>query len=223
MTPQDPSDISRMRISDADRDRAASVLNEAFADGRLSPQEHSDRLDAIYAAKTQADIVPVVSDLPGAAAALASSPGELASADDFGTVAKPGKPARVVNVFSGTTRKGAWRVPRAMQTIDIFGGTELDLREAVLPGKEISIRAICVLGGVDITIPPEMHVIDSGWALLGGREIAPDTDESADPDAPVLRISGVTILGGISVRRKRRKSEKQRRELDDKRRRELDG
>ena len=213
-----------MRISDADRDRAASVLNEAFADGRLSPQEHSDRLDAIYAARTQADIVPVVSDLPGAAAALASSSDELARADDFGSVAKLGKPVRVVNVFSGTTRKGAWRVPRAMETIDVFGGTELDLREAVLPGKEISIRAICVFGGVEITVPPEMHVIDSGWALLGGREIAPDTDESADPDAPVLRISGVTILGGISVRRKRRKSDKQRRELgDDKRRRELDG
>jgi DUF1707 SHOCT-like domain len=203
-----------MRISDADRDRAASVLNEAFADGRLSPQEHSDRLDAIYAARTQADIVPVVSDLPGAAAALASLSGELARADDFGSVAKLGKPARVVNVFSGTSRKGVWRVPRAMETIDVFGGTELDLREAVLPGKEISIRAICVFGGVEITVPPEMHVIDSGWALLGGREIAPDTDESADPDAPVLRISGVTILGGISVRRKRRKSDKRRRELD---------
>src|SRR5215472_4370951 len=138
MTSQDPSDISRMRISDADRDRAASVLNEAFADGRLSPQEHSDRLDAIYAARTQADIVPLVSDLPGAKAALASSSGELATTTDFGSVAKLGKPARVVNIFSGTTKKGRWLVPRAMETIDVFGGTELDLRDAVLPGKEIS-------------------------------------------------------------------------------------
>lgn len=203
-----------MRISDADRDRAASVLNEAFADGRLSPQEHSDRLDAIYAARTQADIMPLVSDLPGAKAALARSSGDLATATDFGSVTKLGKPARVVNIFSGTTKKGRWLVPREMETIDIFGGTELDLRDAVLPGKEISIRAICILGGIEITIPPEMHVIDTGWALLGGREIAPDTDESADPDAPVLVISGLTILGGVSVRRKRRKADKQRRELE---------
>jgi hypothetical protein len=214
MTTQDPSDISRMRISDADRDRAASVLNDAFADGRLSPQEHSDRIDAIYAAKTQADIVPLVSDLPGASAALVSSQGELTRTADFGSVAEFGKPARMVNVFSGTSRKGPWRAPRAMETINIFGGTELDLREAVLPAKEISIRAICVLGGVEITVPPEMHVVDTGWALLGGREIASDTDESSDPDAPVLRISGLTILGGISVRRKRRKGDKQRRELE---------
>jgi hypothetical protein len=207
-----------MRISDADRDRAASVLNDAFAEGRLSPQEHSDRLDAIYAAKTQADIVPLVSDLPGATGALASSSSELARTADIGSVAEIGKPARVVNVLSGTTRNGSWRAPRRLDTINILGGTDLDLRYAVLPGKEISIRAVCLLGGVDITVPPEMHVIDTGWALLGGREIPPDTDESADPDAPVLRISGLTILGGLSVRRKSRKNRK-----GDKQRRELEG
>ncbi len=206
-----------MRISDADRDRAASVLNDAFADGRLSPQEHSDRLDAVYAAKTQADIVPLVRDLPGATAALARSTGQLAGTPEGGSVAEFGEPVRVVNVFSGTERKGSWRVPASMESINIFGGTELDLRDAVLPGKEVRIRAVCVLGGIEITVPPEMHVIDTGWALLGGREIPPDTDESADPDAPVLRVSGLTILGGMSVRRKNRKtrkSDKQRRELD---------
>jgi Domain of unknown function (DUF1707) len=35
---------SRLRASDADRDRAASVLNEALAEGRLTPEEHSGRL-----------------------------------------------------------------------------------------------------------------------------------------------------------------------------------
>jgi hypothetical protein len=55
---------SRLRASDADRDRAASVLNEALAEGRLTPEEHSERLDSIYAAKTQADLVPVLEDLP---------------------------------------------------------------------------------------------------------------------------------------------------------------
>src|SRR5215472_17169011 len=133
MTSQDPSEISRMRISDADRDRAASVLNEAFADGRLTPQEHSDRLDAIYAAKTQADILPLFSDLPGAADALASAPSSLSARLRGGSVAQAGKPVRMVCVFSGITRKGAWRVPSRIDAVTIFGGGYLDLREAVLP------------------------------------------------------------------------------------------
>src|SRR5215470_17022152 len=106
-----------MRISDADRDRAASVLNEAFADGRLTPQEHSERLDAIYAAKTQADILPLFSDLPGAADALASAPGSLSSRYAGGSVARAGKPTLMVGVFSGITRKGAWRVPAQIDAV----------------------------------------------------------------------------------------------------------
>jgi hypothetical protein len=217
VTVPDPSDISRLRISDADRDRAASFLGNALAEGRLTAQEHSDRLDVIYAAKTQADIEPAVNDLPGAAAALASRDGAVAWAPPAGSPATEqaftGQPAKMVAVLSGIQRKGAWRVPREINAVNVVGGTELDLREAILPAREIRIRAICILGGMEITVPPEMHVIDNGWALLGGREIPPESTESASPDAPVLRLTGVSILGGIEVRRKRRKDDGSRRGL----------
>ena len=44
------------------------MLNEALAEGRLTAEEHSERLDSIYAAKTQADLVPLLEDLPAPAA-----------------------------------------------------------------------------------------------------------------------------------------------------------
>lgn len=201
---ESPNDISRMRISDADRDRAASVLSNALAEGRLSPQEHSDRLDAIYAAKVHADIAPIVSDLPGASAAIAAQNSALARADYLGTVEPRGKRARLVALFGGITRKGRWQVPADMEAITVFGGADFDLRQAVFPPGEARLRTICLLGGVDIKVPPEVHVIDDGWAILGGREIPPDTAESSRPDAPVLRLTGITILGGISVRRRAR-------------------
>jgi hypothetical protein len=206
VTPQDPSDISRMRISDADRDRAASILSDALAEGRLSAEEHSERLDAIYAAKTGADLVPVVSDIPGATAALATQAGPLAR-EAAARPAGNGERGRLIAVFSGIERTGRWRAPQEIEAVSVLGGMDLDLREAVLPAREIHIRATCILGGVDLTVPPEMHVIDNGWALLGGREIPPDSPESASPDAPVLRLTGFSILGGISVKRKRRKGD----------------
>jgi hypothetical protein len=49
-----------------------------------------------------------------------------------------------------------------------------------------------------------MHVIDEGWALFGGREMPPDSDESAAQGAPVLRVTGVSIFGMITVRREQR-------------------
>jgi Domain of unknown function (DUF1707)/Cell wall-active antibiotics response 4TMS YvqF len=201
MTAENPSELDRMRISDAERDRAASVLAGALAEGRLTAEEHAERLDAIYASKTQAELVPLVSDLPGATAALLAPGGTLMPHDASGVPEPAGRKARMIAVFSATSRRGMWRVPREVSAVSVFGHSDLDLRDAVLPGKEVRIRAVSVFGDMRITVPPEMHVIDDGWALFGGREFPPDTPESASQDAPVLRVTGVSIFGLATVRR----------------------
>jgi hypothetical protein len=53
-----------IRLSDADRDRAAVDLAEHYAEGRLTPEEHAERLDAIWTARTHADLDPIFEDLP---------------------------------------------------------------------------------------------------------------------------------------------------------------
>jgi len=54
-----------LRIGDAERERAASQLAEHYAVGRLTQEEHAERLDRIWAARTQAELDPVFVDLPG--------------------------------------------------------------------------------------------------------------------------------------------------------------
>lgn len=55
-----------LRIGDAERERAAADLGEHYAQGRLTADEHAERLDRIWAARTRADLAPVFADLPGA-------------------------------------------------------------------------------------------------------------------------------------------------------------
>jgi hypothetical protein len=204
MEPQGFSENSRLRASDADRDRAAAVINHAMAEGRLTADEHSERLDAIYAARTHADIVPLIDDLPGQALAVP------ATGPSTTHVAKTGRIDRIKTIFGGADRKGQWQVEPEMEILTVFGGVNLDFRDAVLPGREITINAVVVFGGLDITVPPEMRVIDAGSAILGGRDVAGETAESAQPDAPVLRITGACVFGGVEVRRKDRKGGKGR-------------
>jgi Domain of unknown function (DUF1707)/Cell wall-active antibiotics response 4TMS YvqF len=201
MTPQGFNENSRLRASDADRDRAASVINNALAEGRLTAEEHSERLDAIYAAKTHGELVPVLDDLPavGAAATPASAAGRQP------TPAR--RSSRVVAILGGASRKGVWQPEPVMHVVTVLGGFELDFREAMLPGNEIVLYVTTVLGGGQITVPPEMRVIDNGVAILGGRQVAGDSQESAAPGAPVLRIEGASVLGGIEVERKARKGD----------------
>src|SRR5258708_15900775 len=85
-----------------------------------------------------------------------------------------------------------------------MGGGGVELRAGVLPPGEIRRRGGCMMAGLDIVVPPEMRVIDGAWAIMGGIEVPPETPESTRADAPVLHLSGITIMGGVSVRRKPR-------------------
>jgi hypothetical protein len=200
MDPQDINTNSRLRASDADRDQAAKVLSDALAEGRLTADEHAQRLDSVYAAKTQAELVPVIDDLPAMAAA--ASP-------DVAVAAPASRGGRFVAIFGGISRKGQWHPDPVTKIIVVFGGADLDLREAVLPPSgEITLDVTAVFGGADIKIPPEMRVIDTGTAIMGGRDITGDVGESDRPGAPVLRITGTCVFGGISVTRKARKDGK---------------
>jgi len=69
--------------SDADRDTAAGLINAALAEGRLTADEHDQRLTAVYAARTWQQLGQVTADLPAppAAARGQAAPGMLAAAD----------------------------------------------------------------------------------------------------------------------------------------------
>lgn len=202
MDPQGFNANSRLRASDADRDTAAAVINNALAEGRLTTEEHSERLDAIYAAKTHAELVPLLDDLPGQHAVALPNRGPSAQ------VARPGYGGHIAAIFGGATRKGAWHADPVITVLAVFGGVELDFRDAILPGKEIILKATAVLGGVEVIVPPEMRVVDNGIAILGGRQITGNPGEASSPDAPVLRVEGTCVLGGIEVKRKFRKPQK---------------
>jgi hypothetical protein len=65
-----------MLASDADRDATADLINEAFAAGRLTADEHDQRLSAAYAARSWQGLHELTADLPAPSGAdLPVSPG----------------------------------------------------------------------------------------------------------------------------------------------------
>src|SRR5580693_8295117 len=81
--PPADADPASLRASDKDRESAAEVLREAAGEGRLSMAELDERLDAVYQAKTYAELEPILGDLPhqtiapDAAAAPAAVPADF--------------------------------------------------------------------------------------------------------------------------------------------------
>lgn len=181
-----------MRASDADRDRVADQLREALAEGRLTPEEHADRIESVYRAKTYAELAPILADLPGSGAAPQPA---MAVRPDL--PAPEAQSPSIVTIFGGAERKGRWLVEPQLNVLTVFGGVELDFREAVLSQPEVTINVTCIMGGVSMKVPPGVRVVNSVSAIFGGVDVG-GTDE-VQPGAPVIRLTGLVMMGGVSV------------------------
>jgi hypothetical protein len=63
--PTMPSDErSRLRVSDREREEVVEALRKHAGEGRLDVPELDQRLEAAYAARTQAELEPLTADLP---------------------------------------------------------------------------------------------------------------------------------------------------------------
>nr|WP_202538804.1 DUF1707 domain-containing protein [Streptomyces sp. SID8379] len=189
-----------MRASDADRDRIADILREALAEGRLDADEHAERIDRVYRAKTVGELEPLVKDLPGAHTARPTVASPAPNQPAPGTVPSlPGE--NLVAVFSASTRRGRWRVGRRTHAYAVFGSVEIDLSEAIFEYPQVYIKAVSVFGSVEIKVPENISLRGSGGGVLGSFEV--DAMDAAEPEAPVVYVDGVAVLGSIEARPKR--------------------
>jgi len=65
-TPAPAAPPVELRASDADRDRITDILREAVAEGRLTAEEHAERVEGVLATKTVGELDRFVRDLPAA-------------------------------------------------------------------------------------------------------------------------------------------------------------
>jgi len=183
------------RASDAEREATVTRLREAAAEGRLTVEELTERIDAAYAASTLDELEPLTADLP----AVAGSSSIAVEGGGGGT-------SFVLGVLGGGDRRGRWRVAPRVTVINVLGGADLDLREATLTAPEVTIWVISIFGGSDIVVPEGVHVELSSFALFGGDDLKLEGPEPA-PGAPVVHVRTVSLFGGtdVTTRRGRRR------------------
>ncbi|MDI5965056.1 DUF1707 and DUF4190 domain-containing protein [Streptantibioticus silvisoli] len=59
-----------MLASDADRERTVDTLKTAYAEGRLTADEHDDRVGRAYVSRTYGELAALVADLPQSPGAM---------------------------------------------------------------------------------------------------------------------------------------------------------
>ncbi|GAA4958455.1 hypothetical protein GCM10023224_50520 [Streptomonospora halophila] len=189
-----------LRASDADRDRVAELLATALSEGRLSHDEHSERMDTAYSARTLGELAPLTSDLPEGAVA-ADAPGDLSRSSD-GT-------ENIRTVLAHAERKGRWLVePRTNVTV-LLGSAVLDMRSAVLSAGEVNVQVALALGSLEVIVPPGVRVVSRVSEVMSATTVR--TDQATDPGAPTVVITGSSWLSALEAKTKEPRPAKRKR------------
>lgn len=198
-------DPARLRISDEDRHQVAEVLRHAAGEGRIDLDELDERLEATYKAKTYGELVPITADLP--ARTTGTLPVTPVTPPAVRPAAHPMVPVATYNnslSFMGDcTRRGVWKVPVDHTAFAMMGGITLDLREAVLEAREVTINAYAIMAGIDIIVNAHTQVIVEGIGIMGDFSQARDKiPAELSVGSPVVRVTGFALMAGVTVQRK---------------------
>lgn len=190
--------LERLRVSDEERHAVAEVLREAAGEGRITLDELDGRLEATYAARTYADLVPLTADLPGAGAT------NLPSLRPRAGVPAARGPAYQNSwaVMAETKRNGLWEVGPSHTAFALMGSVVLDLRQAHFAAREVEITANTVMGSVEVILDAHIQAVLDGTPLMGEFGESRGIPYEPHPEAPVVRLRGVAFMGSVTVKRK---------------------
>jgi predicted membrane protein len=118
------------------------------------------------------------------------------SLNDAAKVSKDEKLEDTV-LFWGVEKKVTSKEFKGGEINTVFGGYQLDLREAEISKDGAELNVNCAFGGVEIFVPKNCRVVTNGTGLFGGW--APNIEPS-EVDKPVLTIRGVAAFGGVEIK-----------------------
>ena len=188
---------------EAKRERTVDALCEHFANDVFKVEEFERRVDAAHRAQTLEELREILLDLPSGDLPIRvedASKLPMARPEPSVPASRVKDRDTIVAVLSMSQRKGRWIPARRSTVVGVLGSVELDYREARLGPGVTEVRAVAVVGSVEILVPPGLYVECEGMAVLGNIEHVEDIPLEVDPDAPMLRIRAVSVLGNVEVR-----------------------
>ena len=177
----------QVRASDEDRERVAERLQAAAAVGRIELAELDQRLTEVYEARTRAELERAARGLPAPART------------DTLVVREEPSSRFAMSVFGWFSRRGRWVAPREFTSFSMFGGGEIDLRDARFAADEIRVRAFALWGYTEVIVPDDVEVEVKGIGLFGGFDRGAVHRKKG---APRIVISGLALFGGVGTKSK---------------------
>lgn len=221
------SDYKDKRCTDQERSSAVETLSEAMANGQLSISEFDERSGQAHAAIQRSELVDLLDDLVDEPAALLFGVGaverratgdvaeagessdaqrhrELVLAQAQNMVTGEGSETGFSLTIFGGTEKSAGVLPKNHWNFTVFGGTDFDLRHCRFSDPVTTLWLNSIFGGVDVVVPEGVRVDMGNLGIFGGSELIVESGAihpgSLPANAPLLKIRGLSVFGGVTVK-----------------------
>ena len=182
------------------REKALKQLEYNFAHGYLEVEEFETRLELALNTSLLQDLTRITSDL----SPVPVDPKESDITSDINVNSGRVRPEELfLGILSGIDRKGAWRPARKNRVFALLGGVDLDFTKAVLPPGVTEVEFLCLMGGLDITVPEGINIEVKGIPIMGG--IDKKVSDQHYPGQPTLKIQGIAVMGGVDIKYPKRR------------------
>ena len=193
------------RPTESVREEVIDQLIMNYSHGKLSYEAFERRLDNAMESSNNQEISDLASDLD-----LTVDKEYVDSKKrDLSINYVPGNTEELdymVNIFSGSSRSGPWKVAKEIRSFSVFSGSDIDFTDAQFSTPEVRIKMFCLFSGDTIYIPENVNVISKVFCIFGGFDNnAPST---TDKNAPTIIIEGLAIFSGVTIDVKRSLKEK---------------
>lgn len=103
-------------------------------------------------------------------------------------------------LFSGEEVRNQSTEFRGGSITAIFGGSEIDLRDAVIAEEGALIDITTVFGGVSIIVPENVQIEASGVPVFGGWEDNTRSKRDNAENVRILKLNYFVVFGGIEIK-----------------------
>jgi len=116
-----------------------------------------------------------------------------------------GDPRTTLNesaIFGGIEKRLNGKEFRGGQLHAMFGGIEIDMRDADIAENEAVLHANAIFGGIELRVPDTWYVAARGQGVFGGFTDSTKYNGPVDPEKPrkTLIVMGMAVFGGVEIR-----------------------
>ncbi|MGY0498389.1 DUF1707 SHOCT-like domain-containing protein [Nocardia sp. FBN12] len=189
-----------LRVGNPERERAITLLSDAFSAGYLEISEFEERSVVAYSARTRGELRAVLAQLPAAGQLF---PDVVARSTGAVPIPLGAQPMKIAADWTTVRRKGVWQVPARLLVTGSWGTIDLNLVKAEFLAPSVDIELQVSVSTVKLTLGPDHEIDYSGVDVIGWSSVKDKAGSPKHPGGQVIRLAGaISGMSGIVIRRR---------------------